>query len=45
MGYYNTTSEKQTKKTYHILNNEQRENKFEEELQRMAKKCYLLFAL
>lgn len=38
MGYYNTyTSEKQTKKTFHILNNEQGENKFEEELQRMAK--------
>ena len=38
MGYYNTyTSEKQTKKTFHILNNEQGENKFEDELQRMAK--------
>lgn len=38
MGYYNTyASEKQTKKTYHVLNNEQGENKFEDELQRMAK--------
>ena len=46
MGYYNTyTSEKQTKKTFHILNNEQGENKFEEELQRMAKKTiyFLLY--
>lgn len=46
MGYYNTyTSEKQTKKTYHVLNNEQGENKFEEELQRLAKNTiyYLLY--
>lgn len=46
MGYYNTyTSEKQTKKTFHILNNEQGENKFEDELQRMAKNAiyYLLY--
>lgn len=44
MGYYNTyTSEKQTKKTFHILNNEQGENKFEEELQRMAKNTIYFF--
>ena len=46
MGYYNTyTSEKQTKKAFHILNNEQGENKFEDELQRMAKNAiyYLLY--
>lgn len=44
MGYYNTyASEKQTKKTYHILNNEQGENKFEDELQRMAKNTIYFF--
>ena len=46
MGYYNIyTSEKQTKKTFQILNNEQGENKFEDELQRMAKNAiyYLLY--
>jgi hypothetical protein len=46
MGYYNTyVSEKQTKKTYHLLNNEQGEDKFDDELKRMAKNTiyYLLY--
>lgn len=46
MGYYNTyVSEKQTKKTYHLLNNEQGEDKFDNELHRMAKNTiyYLLY--
>lgn len=34
MRYYNTHTSEQTKKTCHVLNNKQGENKFEEELQR-----------